>query len=140
MWTLLVTVDRGFLMFSIAYNIVCVPKYSVTPLTSTDLEKARHIRQLRIILMYFVKSQRRAEFFSFQLDICIPIRINCKSNNNAERSYYNCGNVVLSNRQAKITDFVTNAYRDYFEVKLGEQDKPFTPQICCKTCVENLRN
>ena len=48
--------------------------------------------------------------------------------------------MVLHNRQAKVTDFVKKVYCNYFEVKLGDQDKPFTPHICCKTCVENLRD
>ena len=26
--------------------------------------------------------------------------------------------------------FVKNAYRDYFGVKLGDQDKPFVPHVC----------
>ena len=79
-------------------------------------------------------------FFSFQLDICIPVRMNHKCKNNPDRFCYICGNVVLPNRQAKITDFVKKAYRSYFGIKLGDQDKPFAPHVCCKTCVENLRH
>ena len=37
--------------------------------------------------------------------------------------------MVLPNSLAKITDFVKKAYRDYFEVKVGAQDKPFTPHV-----------
>ena len=59
-------------------------------------------------------------FFSFQLDICIPVRVDCKCKNNSVRFCYICGNVVLPSRQVKITDFVKNAYRDYFEFKLGD--------------------
>ena len=36
--------------------------------------------------------------------------------------------------------FVKKAYHDYLGVKQGNQDKPFVPHVCCKTCVENLRN
>ena len=46
--------------------------------------------------------------------------------------------MVLPNRQAKITNFVKKAYHDYFGVKttgLG-----FAPHVCCKTCVEKLRD
>ena len=49
-----------------------------------------------------------------------------KSKNNPGRDCYNCDNVVLPNRQAKITDFLKKTYRDYFGVKLGDEDKPFT--------------
>ena len=62
----------------------------------------------------------------------------CK--NHLNRFCYICGHVVLPDRQAKITDFVIKAYQAYFGVKLGDQDKPFAPHICCKTCVENLRD
>ena len=79
-------------------------------------------------------------FFSFQFNICIPVRMNCKCNNNLDRFCYICSNVVLPKHQAKITDFVKKAYRDYFGIILGDQDKPFTPQVCCNICVENLRD
>ena len=48
--------------------------------------------------------------------------------------------MVLPNRQTKTTDFVKKTYDDYFGVKLGDQDKPFVPLVCCKTCMENLRD
>ena len=63
-----------------------------------------------------------------------------KYKNNPDRFCYICGNVVLPNWQAKIIDFVKKTYRNYFGVKLGDQNKPFTPYVCCKTCVENLRD
>ena len=77
--------------------------------------------------------------FSFQLDICIPVRMDHKYKNNPDRFCYICGNVVFPNHQAKIPDFVKKAYQDYFGAKLGDQDKPFTYHVCCKTCVENFR-
>ena len=77
---------------------------------------------------------------SFQFDICIPIRKNRNCKNNPDRFSYICGNVVLPDRQVKITDFVKKAYRDYFGVKLGDQDKPFTPHICSKATGKNLRD
>ena len=58
-----------------------------------------------------------------------------KCKNNPDSFCYICSNVVLPNRQAKITDFVKKAYRDDFRVKLGDQDNPFLP-----ICVQNLRN
>ena len=61
-------------------------------------------------------------FFSFQLDIFILVRMNHKCKNNPGSLCYIYFNVVLLNRQAKITGFVKKAYRDYFGVKLGDQD------------------
>ena len=63
-----------------------------------------------------------------------------KRKNNPDRLCYICSNAVLHNRQAKITYIVKKEYRDYFGVKLGVQDKPFALLVCCKTCVENLRD
>ena len=58
--------------------------------------------------------------------------MDCKCKNNLDRVFYICGNVVLPKRQAKITDFVKKAHRDYFVFKRAGQDKPFAPNICCK--------
>ena len=77
-------------------------------------------------------------FFSFQLDIRIPVRMDCKCKNDPDWFYYICGNVVLPNRKA--TDFVKKVYFNYFGVKLGYQDKPFAPRVCWKTCVDNLKD
>ena len=63
---------------------------------------------------------------------------NCK--NNPDRVCYICGNVVLPNRQAKITDFMKKACHDYFGIKLGDRNKPFAPLVFYKICVENLRD
>ena len=41
---------------------------------------------------------------------------------------------------SKITDVVKKVYGDYFGVKLGDQDKQFTPLFWCKTCWENLKD
>ena len=58
----------------------------------------------------------------------------CK--NHPNRFCYICGHVVLPDCQAKVMDFVKMAYQVNFGVKLGEQEKPFAPHICCKTCAE----
>ena len=62
--------------------------------------------------------------------------MNCKCKNNPDRFCYICGYMVLPNRQAKITDFVKKAYCDYCGVKAKDQDNPFAPHVCCKTCGE----
>ena len=56
------------------------------------------------------------------------------------RFCYICGNVVLPYHLAKITDFVEKVYCDFFGVKLGNKENPVAPRVCCKTCVENLRD
>ena len=79
-------------------------------------------------------------FFSFQLDICIPVRMDHKCKNNPERFYYISCNVVLPIRYAKITDFLKKVYGNYLGVKQGDQAEPFAPHVCCKTCEENLKD
>ena len=61
----------------------------------------------------------------------------CK--NNPDRFCYICGKITLPKRKTKITSFVKKCYHAYFGMKLGDQDKPFAPHICCKACVANLR-
>ena len=75
--------------------------------------------------------------FSFQLEICISIRMDRKCKNSPDRFCYICRNVVLPNHQAKITDFTNQVNRDYFGVKEGDQDKRFTFAV---KHVENLRD
>ena len=140
--TLIKWPDGRFLMFSITYNVVCVPNYSVPlhSLTPTYLEGAGLIPLLKMILIYCVKCQRQAECWFIFLFLAWHLYSCKKSKNNPDIFCYICGNVVLPKHQAKITDFVKKAYFDYFGVKLGDQDKPFAPCICFKTCVENLRD
>ena len=88
--------------------------------------------------MSSVNNKQSWFFFSFQLNICIPVRMDHKCKNNPDGFCYISGNVVLPNRQAKITDFMKKAFSNYFGVQQG--DKQFIPYICCKTCVENLRD
>ena len=91
-------------------------------------------------LMYCVKSQQQAEyriiFFSFQLDIWIPLKMDCKCKNNPDRFYYIWDDADLHNRLEKIPEFVKKAYHNYFGVKLGDQYNPFIHNVCCKTCGE----
>ena len=66
------------------------------------------------------------------------MNLTCK--NHPSRFYYICRHVVLPDRQAKITNFVKKANQANFGDKLEDQAKSFTPHICCKTCVEILRD
>ena len=112
-------------MVNIAWN-VCVSICSVLPysFTSTYIEWAKLIPQLKRILMYCVKCQRRPGFWSI-----FP--------NNPNRFCYICRNVARPNRQVKTTDFVNRNIPSTFCVKLGFQDRPFAPYVCGKN-LENL--
>ena len=63
-----------------------------------------------------------------------------KFQDNPDRFCYIRSDVVLPDRQAKITDFVKKAYRNYLGVKQGDQVKLFSPDDYCKTCVEKLKD
>ena len=63
-----------------------------------------------------------------------------KFKNNPDIFCYICCDVFLPNHRAKITDFVKNAYPDYFGVNFGDQDMSFASHVSGKTCVENMRN
>ena len=81
-------------------------------LTLIYLEGTGLIPQLKMILMYCVKCQRCAECLTF-------VRMGCKCMNNPDRFCYICGNVVLPNHQAKITDFVKKAYHNYWWIRIS---------------------
>ena len=72
--------------------------------------------------MSSVNDEQSADLFFvfFQLDNCIPVKMDRKNKNNPNRFRYICGNVVLHIYQAKIADFVKKKYRDYFGVKFGD--------------------
>ena len=59
--------------------------------------------------------------------------MDCKCKNYPDRFCYICSNVVLPTHQVKNTDFVKKAYQNYFGVKLENQNKLFTSNVCCKT-------
>ena len=52
---------------------------------------------------------------------------------------YICGQYMMAQQKRNITDFVKRAYKAYFDMKLGDQDKSWAPHMVCKTCVESLR-
>ena len=116
-------------MFTIAYK---KPKC---------LEGVRLIPQLRMILMYcVVNDDLNPDLFFLFSAFQHPVRMDHKRKNNPDRFCYICSDVVLPNCQAKITDFVKKAYRVNFKVKLRDQDKPFAPDVYCKTCAWNSKD
>ena len=71
-------------------------------------------------------------FSSFQFEICIPVRINHKSNNNPDRFCYIYSNEDIPNRHENITNFVKEAYHDTFVVKEEDQYKVFASTFAVK--------
>ena len=61
----------------------------------------------------------------------------CKSN--PDVFCYISGEFTKVSNKTKIDDLVDNLYHAYFEMKIGDQDKPWTPYIVCSTCIEHLR-
>jgi len=59
--------------------------------------------------------------------------------NHPDSFCYICGSYVLKKQREKISNFVCRAYFAYFDLKLGDQDKPWAPHIACHTCVAGLR-
>ena len=53
---------------------------------------------------------------------------------------YICGCYTLVRQRRNITSFVRDAYKSYFGVHLGDQDKKWAPHIVCHNCEEMLRD
>lgn len=59
--------------------------------------------------------------------------------NSPDSFCYICGVFTIAKQRTNITRFVKQAYLAYFQLPLGQQDKPWVPHTVCKPCVENLR-
>ena len=59
--------------------------------------------------------------------------------NDPDNFCYTCGEFTPKANQKLISNFYKNAYRAYFQVELGDQDKKWAPHIVCKTWLENMR-
>ena len=60
-------------------------------------------------------------------------RITCI--NNPDKFCYICGKVTLLNQKSYITPLnKKRKLQGLFRIDLGDQDKPFSLHICCKTC------
>ena len=53
---------------------------------------------------------------------------------------YICGCFTLIRQRRNITSFVRRAYKAYFGLALGDQDKKWAPRIVCHNCEEMLRD
>ena len=61
-----------------------------------------------------------------------------KCKNKSDNFCYICGSFVIRKQICNITDKVKQQYSEYFEMKLGDQDKSWAPHVACKSCVTNL--
>ena len=53
---------------------------------------------------------------------------------------YICGEYILAKYRFNVRDFTKRNYKAYFGIKLGDQDKSWTPHKVCKQCTETLRS
>ena len=63
-----------------------------------------------------------------------------KCKNKADAFCYICGIYTLPRQRRNISLFVKRAYKAYFQVPLGDQEKKWAPRIVCHNCEEMLRD
>ena len=51
---------------------------------------------------------------------------------------YICGSFVAKAQRQNVTKSVQNVYYAYFGIKLGDQDKTWSPHKVCHSCVKSL--
>ena len=66
------------------------------------------------------------------------MRHHCR--NKSDAFCYICGCYSLNRQRHNISLFVKRAYKAYFEVHLGDQDKRWAPHVVCHNCEEMLRD
>lgn len=64
--------------------------------------------------------------------------MSCNCTNDPNSFYYVCGEIVPKDTQRNITVLIKVAYAQYFEIKLGDQDKYWAPHVCCRRCATAL--
>ena len=60
--------------------------------------------------------------------------------NDPDSFCYVCGCYALLHQRRKISEFVRSAYKAYFDIPLGDQDKKWAPHTVCHNCEESLRD
>ena len=63
-----------------------------------------------------------------------------KCKNKPDSFCYVCGCYALLRQRRNITSFVKRAYKAYFQIPLGDQDKKWSSHIVCHNCEEMLRD
>ena len=51
-----------------------------------------------------------------------------------------CGDFTFKLQRQNFTPLITKCYDFYFGGKVGDQDKIWSPHICCVTCVGPLQD
>ena len=59
--------------------------------------------------------------------------------NNPDVFRYISGKYMIAKYRFNVRDFTKRAYEAYFGMKLGDQEKSWTPHKMCKHCIEALR-
>lgn len=66
---------------------------------------------------------------------------NCRTCRNTPDNFcYICGGFTFARHRKKISPIVKKAYKYYFGIELGDQQKDWAPHICCATCYVKLLN
>ncbi|XP_076330758.1 uncharacterized protein LOC143236374 [Tachypleus tridentatus] len=65
-------------------------------------------------------------------------RYHCR--NKPDAFCYICGCYALNRQRRNISSFVKRAYKAYFEIHIGDQDKQWAPHVVCHNCEEMLRD
>ena len=65
-------------------------------------------------------------------------RMKCKNDINMFCFIY--GNNMMREQRRNITNFIRMVFKAYFGMKVGDQDKVWSPHTCCSNCSERLRN
>ena len=63
-----------------------------------------------------------------------------KCKNKTDTFCYICGVYTFPRQRRNILLFVKRAYKAYFQVPLGDQDKKWTPHVVYHNCEEMLRD
>ena len=61
-----------------------------------------------------------------------------KCANNPDNFCYTCREVTFTSRKCSVTPTTKKACSLYFGCKVGDQDKKWTPHVCCTTCSSKL--
>ena len=58
--------------------------------------------------------------------------------NHPDNFCYICGKFTLSDQRRLLTSPVCEAYFQYFDWRVGEQEQYWAPHVCCHTCLADL--
>ena len=59
--------------------------------------------------------------------------------NKADNFCYICGQVAFRAQKCTFTEAICKAYKLYFGIEVGDQERSWAPHVCCSTCATKLR-